>query len=198
MINAYTRVSLRRTDVGNTDDLFVNKDAFPAFARSPGPRVLERAERPDLPRLRAGTMDRRILGMSGYVRPGPVRGYGSPGLAPRMGWLCLRNGNGHNVVGHRRLVGAGIGVPRNLAGKPCSERCISAVRPTQARPGSRSVRVRAGTISSAERMVPARRALPALEPPPVLSGRPALAANRVRLATVAARYNWNFVLARPK
>ena len=28
---------------------------------------------------------------------------------------------------------------------------------------------RAGTISSAERMVPARRALPALEPPPVLA-----------------------------
>ena len=58
--------------------------------------------------------------------------------------------------------------------------------------------IRAGTISSAERMVPARRPLPALEPPPVLAGRPALAANRVRLATVAARYNWNFVLAHPK
>ena len=46
-------------------------------------------------------------------------------------------------------------------------------------------------------MVPARRALPTLEPPPVLAGRPALEATRVRLATVAARYNWNFVLARP-
>ena len=47
-------------------------------------------------------------------------------------------------------------------------------------------------------MVPARRVLPTLEPPPVLAGRPALEATRVRLATVAARYNWNFVLARPK
>ena len=57
---------------------------------------------------------------------------------------------------------------------------------------------RAGTISSAKRMVPARRALPALEPPPVLAGRPALAATRVRLATVAARYNWEFRLGAPE
>ena len=55
---------------------------------------------------------------------------------------------------------------------------------------------RAGTKSKAERMVSVRRDLPMLEPPP--AGRPALAATRVRLATVAAKYNWNFVLARPK
>ena len=57
---------------------------------------------------------------------------------------------------------------------------------------------RAGTKSKAERMVSVRRDLPMLEPPPAPAGRPALAATRVRLATVAARYNWNFVLARPK
>ena len=45
---------------------------------------------------------------------------------------------------------------------------------------------------------PGTGALPALEPPPVLAGRPALAPTRVRLATVAARYNWNLVLMRPK
>jgi hypothetical protein len=33
---------------------------------------------------------------------------------------------------------------------------------------------------------------------PVSSYFPALAAVKVRLATVAARYNWIFVLARPK
>ena len=40
-------------------------------------------------------------------------------------------------------------------------------------------------------------ALPVLEPQPVLAGSPALAANRVSFATVAARYSWNYVLARP-
>ena len=45
--------------------------------------------------------------------------------------------------------------------------------------------------------MPATRALPALGgPEPVSPVNPALAATRVRLATVAARYNWNRVLAR--
>ena len=47
-------------------------------------------------------------------------------------------------------------------------------------------------------MVPARRALPTLESLQVSAGRPALVATRVRLATVAARYNWNRGLTRPK
>ena len=41
--------------------------------------------------------------------------------------------------------------------------------------------------------MPAARALPALGPEPVSPVNPALAATRVRLATVAARYNWNRV-----
>ena len=45
-------------------------------------------------------------------------------------------------------------------------------------------------------IVSVRRDLPTLEPPPVSSGRPALAATKVRLATVAARYSLNFVQAR--
>ena len=57
---------------------------------------------------------------------------------------------------------------------------------------------RAGMKSTVEWMVPARRALPTLKAPPVPADRPALAATRVRLATVAARYSWNRVLARPK
>ena len=51
---------------------------------------------------------------------------------------------------------------------------------------------RAGMKSTVEWMVPARRALPTLEAPPVSPVNPALAATRVRLATVAARYNWIF------
>ena len=47
-------------------------------------------------------------------------------------------------------------------------------------------------------MASVRRDLPMLEPPPVSAGRPALAATKVRVATVAARYSWNFVLERPK
>ena len=47
-------------------------------------------------------------------------------------------------------------------------------------------------------MILVRRALPTLEAPPVSSGRPALEVTRVRLATVAAKYNWNRVLVRPK
>ena len=47
-------------------------------------------------------------------------------------------------------------------------------------------------------MVPVRRALPTLESPPVSAGRPALAPTKVRFATVAARYSWNFVLERPR
>ena len=39
---------------------------------------------------------------------------------------------------------------------------------------------------------------PALGPAAVSPVVPALAATRVRLATVAARYNWNLVLMRPK
>ena len=46
---------------------------------------------------------------------------------------------------------------------------------------------RAGMKSTVEWMVPALKALPTLEAPPVSSGRPALAATRVRLATVAAK-----------
>ena len=42
------------------------------------------------------------------------------------------------------------------------------------------------------------RMLPELGPEPVSPVMPALAATRVRLATVAARYSWNSVLARPK
>ena len=37
-----------------------------------------------------------------------------------------------------------------------------------------------------------------LEPPPARPDRPSFPATRVRLASVAARYSWNFVLARPK
>ena len=44
----------------------------------------------------------------------------------------------------------------------------------------------------------AARALPALGPEPVSPVNPVLAATRVRLATVAAKYNWNLVLMRPK
>ena len=47
-------------------------------------------------------------------------------------------------------------------------------------------------------MVPVRRALPTLVSPPVSAGRPTLAATKVRLATVATKYSWNFVLVRPK
>ena len=57
---------------------------------------------------------------------------------------------------------------------------------------------RAGMKSTVEWMVPARRALPTLEAPPVSPVNPAWEATRVRLATVAARYSWNRVLARPK
>ena len=46
--------------------------------------------------------------------------------------------------------------------------------------------------------IPAIGATPTPGTAPVLSGIPALAAVKVRLATVAARYNWNLVLARPK
>ena len=46
---------------------------------------------------------------------------------------------------------------------------------------------RAGMKSTVEWMVPARRALPTLEAPPVSPANPALAATRVRLATVAAQ-----------
>ena len=46
---------------------------------------------------------------------------------------------------------------------------------------------RAGTKSKAERMVPVRRALPTLDLPSVSAGRPALAATKVRFATVAAK-----------
>ena len=51
---------------------------------------------------------------------------------------------------------------------------------------------------AAELTMPAARALPTLGPEPVSPVNPALAATRVRLATVAARYNWNRVLMRPK
>ena len=44
--------------------------------------------------------------------------------------------------------------------------------------------------------MPSARALPLLGPEPVSPVNPALAATRVRLATVAARYNWNRVLMR--
>ena len=37
-----------------------------------------------------------------------------------------------------------------------------------------------------------------VRPPPARPDRPSFPATRVRLATVAARYSWNFVLARPK
>ena len=57
---------------------------------------------------------------------------------------------------------------------------------------------RAGMKSTVEWLVTAQRALPTLESPPLSSGRSALEATRVRLATVAARYRWNHVLARPK
>ena len=49
----------------------------------------------------------------------------------------------------------------------------------------------------AELTIPATWALPWLGPEPVSPVNPALAATRVRLATVAARYSWNRVLARP-
>ena len=47
-------------------------------------------------------------------------------------------------------------------------------------------------------MVPVRRALPALDSPSVSAGRPALVPTKVRFATVAARYSWNFVLERQR
>ena len=56
----------------------------------------------------------------------------------------------------------------------------------------------AAPVLAAELPMPAARALPALGPAAVSPVVPALAATRVRLATVAARYNWNRVLMRPK
>ena len=56
----------------------------------------------------------------------------------------------------------------------------------------------AAPVLAAELTIPAIRGLPALGPAAVSPVVPALAATRVRLATVAARYNWNRVLMRPK
>ena len=53
-------------------------------------------------------------------------------------------------------------------------------------------------VMVAELTMAEARAVPELGPKPVSPVTPALAATRVRLATVAARYSWNSVLARPK
>ena len=57
---------------------------------------------------------------------------------------------------------------------------------------------RAERKSKAERMASVWGVLQLLEPPPARPDRPSFPASRVRLASVAARYSWNFVLARPK
>ena len=54
------------------------------------------------------------------------------------------------------------------------------------------------SVVAAELTAPVIRTLPELGPEPVSPVMPALAATRVRLATVAARYSWNNILARPK
>ena len=53
-------------------------------------------------------------------------------------------------------------------------------------------------VMAAELTMPEARTLPELELAPVSPVMPTLAATRVRLATVAAKYSWNSVLARPK
>ena len=56
----------------------------------------------------------------------------------------------------------------------------------------------AAPVMAAELTMPEARAVPELGPEPVSPVMPTLAATKVRLATVAARYSWSSVLARPK
>ena len=56
----------------------------------------------------------------------------------------------------------------------------------------------AAPVMVAELTMRVTRMLPELGPEPVSPVMPTLAATRVRLATVAARYSWNSVWARPK
>ncbi len=64
---------------------------------------------------------------------------------------------------------------------------------------ARGMRVR-NCLSGIEPVMAARLAMPAIGvgPGPDFHAIPALAAIRVRLATVAAMHNWNRVLTRPK
>ena len=56
----------------------------------------------------------------------------------------------------------------------------------------------AGRKSKTSGMAPVQTVPQLLKSPPARPDRPSFPATRVRLATVAARYSWNFVLTLPK
>ena len=87
---------------------------------------------------------------------------------------------------------------RNSDGNPLLRRGNVAVRSEESKVSVQICLSHAAPVLAAELTMPVTRTLPELGPEPVSPVMPALAATRVRLATVAARYSWNSVLARPK